>query len=222
MKIKIKMILVDDHSLFRIGLVHLFNSQPDFQVVGEASTIEDAISLVETKHPDLVLMDLGLPDGSGVASVSKILQIDPNTNIVLLTIHESVDFALTAIELGAKGFLLKNISASALLTSLRALEKGELAVSRTIMSRFINDFKPFLARYRGQETSKVDVTLTRREIDILIALGEGDSNMAIAKRYMISENTVKVHVHNILRKLKLQNRHEAANYAERVGLVYKN
>lgn len=216
-----KVVLVDDHSLFRSGLVHSFTSQPDFTVVGEASTIKEAISVVKSMHPDLVLMDLGLPDGSGIDAVPKILQIDPDINIVFLTIHGSDELAFNAIQVGAKGFLIKDISASALLTALRGLEKGELAVPRIVLSRFVNELKPF-AHHRGGEYPNTEVTLTKREIDILVALGEGYSNKAIAKRYAISVNTVKVHVHNILRKLKVQSRREAATYAQRIGLVHKN
>jgi len=215
------MILVDDHSLFRSGLLYLFNSQPDFEVVGEAGTIKEAIPLVKTKRPDIVLMDLGLPDGSGIEAVAKILQVDPDINIVFLTIHGSDELAFNAIQLGAKGFLQKDISANALLTALRSLEREELAVPRKVLSRFVEDLKPFLSHHLGRENATTEVTLTRREIDILIALSEGDSNKAIAKRYSISENTVKVHVHNILRKLKLQSRYEAAKYAQRVGFVKK-
>lgn len=217
-----RMILVDDHSLFRSGLVHLFNSQPDFTVVGEASTIKEAIAAVKSGNPDLILMDLGLPDGSGIDAISKILQINPGIDIVFLTIHGSDELAFNAIQMGAKGFLLKDISASALLTALRGLEKGELAVPRTVLSRFVTDLKPLYAHQRGGETPNAEVTLTRREIDILVALGEGFNNKEIARRYSISVNTVKVHVHNILKKLKIQNRRAAAAYAQRMGLVTTN
>lgn len=216
-----KLILVDDHSLFRSGLLHLFNSQPDFEVVGEASTIKEAVPLLKTKHPELVLMDLGLPDGSGIDAIPEILQIDPKINIVFLTIHGSDEIAFTALQMGAKGFLLKDISAPALLTALRGIKNDELAVPRKTLSRFVNDLKPFFFRGRGGENNNSEVTLTKREIDVLIALGEGDNNEAIAKRYSISKNTVKVHVHNILRKLKVQSRYEAAAYARRIGLVNK-
>jgi len=217
-----KMILVDDHSLFRSGLVHLFNSQPDFTVVGEASTIKETIAAIKSEHPDLILMDLGLTDGSGIDAVSKILQIDPDVNIVFLTIHGSDKLAFNAIQAGAKGFLQKDISASALLTALRGLEKGELAVPRTVLSRFVNDLKHLYPHRSSEETQNTEATLTRREIDILIALGESYNNKEIAEKYSISVNTVKVHVHNVLRKLKVHNRREAAAYAQRIGLVDRN
>jgi two-component system nitrate/nitrite response regulator NarL len=213
-----RLIIVDDHSLFRGALVYLFHSQPGFEVVGEASTIKEALALVDVQHPDLIIMDVGLPDGSGIDTISKILQKIPDVNIVLLTIHASDESAFTAIRLGAKGFLLKDISAPALLTALHGLSKGELAVSRAVLSRYVTELRP-LFMPRGGDGSGSETTLTFREIELLAELSSGDSNSEIARRLSISENTVKIHVHNILHKLKLQSRQEAATYARRHGLV---
>ncbi len=216
-----KLIVVDDHSLFRSGLVNLFNSQPDFEVVGEASTIKEALTLVETHRPDLVVMDLGLPDGSGVDAISKILQKKPNVDIVFLTIHASEQLAFAAIRLGAKGFLLKDIAAPALLNALRRLKKGELAVSRLVLSHFVNETLPFFASRNGERINS-DSILTFRELEVITELSTGDSNREIAQRLSISENTVKVHVHEILRKLKLSSRQGVAEYARRHGLGKEN
>ena len=213
-----KLVIVDDHSLFRSGLIQLFNSQPDFEVVGEAGTIKDAISLIEIQCPDLIIMDVGLPDGSGLDAISKILRVKKDANIVFLTIHASDESAFTAIRLGAKGFLLKDIAAPALLNSLRGLERGELAVPRTTLSHFVNELLPFISLH-NDNTNSPDVTLTSREIEILASLGEGLSNKEIANNFSISENTVKVHVHNVLDKLKVRNRLEAGAYARRIGLT---
>jgi len=213
-----RLIIVDDHSLFRSGLAHLFNSQSDFEVVGEAGTIKEALSLIDVQNPDLIIMDVGLPDGSGIDTISKILRKSPDVQIVLLTIHASDESAFSAIRLGAKGFLLKDIAAPALLTALRGLQRGELAVSRKVLSRYIHELMP-LRSIRGGDKDCVETTLTMREIEMLAALGTGDSNSAIARRFSLSENTVKIHVHNILQKLKLQSRQEAAAYALRHGLT---
>lgn len=212
-----KVIIVDDHSLFRNGLAHLFKSQPDFEVIGEAGTIKEALSIVEEKHPELVLMDLGLPDGSGIDVISRFLQIKPDLNIVFLTIHDSEENAFTAIRHGAKGFLMKDIPAAALLSTLRGLKRGELAVSRAVLSRFVNELLLFNTSYSGDRTNR-DVTLTFREIEVMGELANDYSNTEIAHHLSISENTTKVHVHNILHKLKLQSRQEAAAYARRFGL----
>lgn len=212
-----KLIIVDDHSLFRSGLVTLFNSQRDFEVVGEAGTIKETLSLLETHHADLVLIDEGLPDGSGIDAIPRILQKKPDIYIVFLTIHASEELAFAAIRLGAKGFLLKDIAAPALLNALRQLKKGELAVSRLILSHFINETM-HLFTLRGGDRINSDSILTIREMEVIVELKKGGSNRDIAQRLSISENTVKVHVHEILRKLKLNSRQEVAEYARRHGL----
>ena len=215
-----RVLLVDDHSLFRSGLAYLFNSQTDFEVVGEADTIKGALALVETHQPDLIIMDVGLPDGSGLDAVTKILHKKPDANIVFLTVHASDESAFTAIRLGAKGFLIKDIASPALLIALRGLQRGELAVSRKVLSRYVQELIP-LHSMRGGDTNGLETTLTMREIDILAGLAAGDSNSEIASRLSISENTVKIHVHNILHKLKMPGRQEAAAYARRHGLMYR-
>lgn len=215
-----KLIIVDDHSLFRNGLATLFTSQPDFEVVGEAGTIRDALSLVESRRPDLVLMDLGLSDGSGIDAIPKMLQIKQDIHIVILTIHGSDENAFAAIRLGAKGFLIKDISAPALLSALRHLEQGELAIPRSTLSRFVEEYMPFIAPRAGDRIG-AEVTLTLREIEVLAEISGGASNAEIARTLSITENTAKVHVHNILHKLKLQTRQDASAYARRLGLVRK-
>jgi two-component system nitrate/nitrite response regulator NarL len=212
-----KIILVDDHSLFRAGLVHLFASQRDFEVVGEASTIKEALLLIRAKRPDIIMMDVGLPDGSGIDAIPRILQEKEDINIVMLTIHASDESAFASIRLGARGFLAKDISTVALLTALRGLKRGELAVSRAVLCRYVTELLPFSSPRTGNPDA-ASVALTFREIELLSELSTGGSNSEIAQRLSISEHTVKIHVHNILRKLKLQSRQEAAAYAHRHGL----
>ena len=190
-----KMIIVDDHSLFRSGLTGVFNAQPDFEVVGEASTIRDALSLFETKKPDLVMLDVSLPDGSGIDAIHRFRKIKEDAAIVILTIHASDEHVFRAIRLGARGFLLKNISAAAMLNALRGLKHGELAVSRTTLSNFIDQSLPLMVSHTERNAS--EITLTMREIEVLAQLTIADSNLEIARRLSISENTVKIHVHNV-------------------------
>jgi len=218
-----KVLIVDDHALFREGLVSLFKSQPDFTVVGEADSVNEAVRKASALRPDLVIMDLGLPDGSGMDAMQDILARQPNMKVVFLTIHDSDEQAFAAIRRGAKGFLIKNIPVSKLLTALRALERGEIAVSRTVLSRFINEILRW-GQVRGPERAGVG-GLTTRELDVLAELSTGASNREIATRLVISENTLKIHIHNILDKLKLRNRKEAAEFALRHGLgrpIYPN
>jgi len=214
-----RVIVVDDHSLFRAGLKALFDSQPDFEVVGEAGTIKDAVALVRSQQPDLVLMDIGLPDGSGIDVIPDMLDETKKINIVLLTVHASEELAFTAIRHGAKGFLQKDIPMEALLTALRRLECGELAISRSMLSQMVDELSPLAFHKKNSGSS--EVTLTGREIEVLEELGSGYYNNEIAEHLSISENTVRVHVHRILKKLDLHNRREASAYARRNGLVKK-
>lgn len=213
-----RVMIVDDHGLFRSGLVSLFNSQPDFKVVDEAGTLKEAISTAEATHPDLIIMDLGLPDGTGIEAMSRILQKNPHVMVVFLTIHASDERAFAALRLGAKGFLLKDIAAPKLLAALRGLQRGELALPRDVQSRFVEEILHFIKPQSTQEAS-AQMTLTPRQLEVLAELTSGDSNREIAERLSISENTLKVHVHNILGKLDLNSRQEAADYARRHGFV---
>lgn len=211
-----RLMIVDDHGLFRGGLVSLFKSQPDFDVVGEASTLKDALDQLETAQPDLILLDLGLPDGSSLESLSKLFRKLPDVRIVFLTIHASDENAFKALRQGAHGFLLKDIEGSKLINALRGVERGELAVSRAVLSRFVIEIRQITPSRQGKATG-LQAALTPRELEVLAELTTDDSNRSIAGRLSISENTLKVHVHNILNKLELGNRKEAADLARRHG-----
>lgn len=210
-----KVLVVDDHILFREGLVSLLRNQPDFDVLGEAGTVREAISQAALLKPDLILLDFTLPDGNGLEATEAILALDPNVKIVFLTVHESDDRLFSAVRAGARGYLLKNLSVSNLLASLRALERGEAAISRVMMGRILEEFS---RDGRGGDNHFLPVELTTREMEILQQLSTNASNREIAGRLYISENTVKNHVHNILEKLKLSNRREAVDYARRLGV----
>ena len=212
-----RLMIVDDHVLFRESLVSLLNNQPDIKVVGEAGTATEAISLAEDLSPDLILMDIGLPDYDGLEAARIILSSQPNIKIVMLTIHEADDLLFKAISSGAKGYLLKNMPVVKLLAAVRALERGEAALSRTMTSRIIDHYTQILSG-QGYAQSAFDM-LTPRELDVLRLLADGADNSQIAKALVLTENTVKVHVHNILKKLNVHNRRQAANYAEQRGLM---
>jgi DNA-binding NarL/FixJ family response regulator len=203
--------------LFREGLVSLLDSQDDFEVVGEAGCVQEAIELARKVDPELILMDFSLPDGTGLDATVSILAEKPEIKIVFLTVHENDERLFAAIRTGAKGYLLKNQSVKNLLASLRALNKGEAAISRTMMTRIMEEFQ------RGEHPQDDPPPglseLTTREVEILRELATNASNREISARLFISENTVKNHVHNILEKLKLSNRREAVEYARHVGLA---
>ena len=211
-----KIVIVDDHVLFREGLAAIIGSEPDVEIIGQAGTVREAIELVKISKPDMVLMDFGLPDGTGADATRAILQEHPKCKIVFLTMSEEDDDLLAAIRSGAKGYLLKNMQPAKLVSSLRSVQKGESALSRSMTLRVMEE----LARTKeSQRPGEGNPTLTRRELEVLRELASGLSNLEIAERLFISENTVKYHVHSILEKLNLSDRREAAIYAREHNLL---
>lgn len=216
-KTHMRLLLVDDHILFREGLVSLLDGQPDIEVVGETGSIQGAVKLARELAPDLILMDFTLPDGTGLEATKAILAESPETNIVFLTVHDREEYLFHAIRSGAKGYLLKNVPLSNLLSYLRGIGRGEAAISLTMVSHILEEF--YHTRHASQPQSDELNSLTLREIELLQELATGASNREIARRLVISENTVKVHVRHILEKLNLKNRREAINYARQQGLI---
>lgn len=209
----IRLIVVDDHNLFREGLVAIIRSEPEIQVIGQAGTVRDAVEMVRSLAPDLVLMDFSLPDGTGVDATREILQEQPQCKIVFLTMSEEDENLFAAIRGGAKGYLLKNMQPKKLVAAIKSVHQGESALSRSMTMRLMEE----LARTKSSE-HRGDPTLTRRELEILRELASGFSNSEIATHLVVSENTVKYHVHSILTKLGLSDRREAADYARKHGI----
>ncbi len=211
-----RILIVDDHILFREGLTGLLRAQPDMEVIGECGTMNEAISQALLLKPDVVLMDFSLPDGTGLEATRAILAELPLTEIIFLTVHDNDERLIAAMRAGAKGYLLKNLSVNKLLASLRALERGEAAISRTMMARILEEFAQ--SRPASASAPSPLVGLTSREIEVLQELADAITNQEIATRLFISENTVKNHIHNILEKLNLHNRREAIEFARKNGL----
>jgi two-component system NarL family response regulator len=209
-----KIIIVDDHVLFREGLAAIIRSETDIEIMGQAGSVQEAIELVKTLKPDLVLMDFGLPDGTGADATRAILKEYPQCKIIFLTMSEEDEHLFAAIRSGAKGYLLKNMRPSKLISTLRSVQQGESALSRSMTLRLMEELA------RTKETPRTgDPTLTRREMEVLRELASGVSNQEIAQHLFISENTVKYHVHSILEKLNLSDRRDAAIYAREHGLI---
>jgi len=209
-----KIIIVDDHVLFREGLASIIRSEPDIEIAGLAGTVREAVEMADIIKPDIILMDFTLPDGTGADASHQILGKHPDSKIVFLTMSEQDEDLFAAIRSGAKGYLLKNMQPQKLVVALRAVQQGESALSRSMTMRVMEEFSHTkLSEYLE------DATLTHREIDVLRALAAGLSNQEIAKQLVISENTVKYHVHSILEKLNLPDRKEAATYARKHGLI---
>lgn len=212
----IKVMIVDDHTMLREGLVSLLEPQPDFEVVGEAGTVDEAVEKAIALKPDLVLMDYGLPGGSGVDATRAILRELPETNIVFLTVHEADDDLFAALRSGAKGYLLKNIPVSKMIAALRGLARGEAPLSRQMTSRVVAEFTH--GRPLSRERSGAAHALTKRELEVLMAMTTGATNREIADRLYVSVNTIKNHVHSILEKLELKDRRAAIRFAREQGL----
>ena len=209
-----KIIIVDDHVLFREGLAAIIRSETDIEIMGQAGSVQEAIEVVKTLKPDLVLMDFGLPDGTGADATRAILKEYPQCKIIFLTMSEEDEHLFAAIRSGAKGYLLKNMRPSKLISTLRSVQQGESALSRSMTLRLMEELA------RTKETPRTgDPTLTRREMEVLRELASGVSNQEIAQHLFISENTVKYHVHSILEKLNLSDRRDAAIYAREHGLI---
>jgi DNA-binding NarL/FixJ family response regulator len=210
-------LIADQHILFCEGLERLLSHEPDFRVIGRASRVQEAVDKVIHLAPDLVLMETELLDGSGLEAMQEILARRPECNVVILTNHDSDSHLFDAFRFGARGYWVKDSPFAKLLTALRALRSGELVLSRAMTSRVVDEF------YRTQLHKTQDPTaldaLTARELQVLGQLATGASNRDIAERLVISEYTVKAHVRNILDKLGLKNRSQAAGLARRLGFA---
>jgi DNA-binding NarL/FixJ family response regulator len=209
-----KLLIVDDHILFREGLAAIIRPERDFEIIGLAGTVKEAVEMAAAAQPDMVLMDFTLPDGTGAEATRQILETHPKCKIIFLTMSEEDEDLLEAIRSGAKGYLLKNMQPQKLVVALRSVQKGESALSRSMTMRLMEE----LSRTKKAEYPQA-ATLTHREMDVLRAIASGMSNQEIAKHLFISENTVKYHVHSILGKLSLTDRKEVTAYAREHGLM---
>lgn len=211
-----KILIVDDHVLFREGLVSILQPRPEFDVVGEAGSVSEAVEKARLHKPDMILMDWGLPDGDGAQASQLILSELPECKIIFLTIYEADEKLFSAIRCGAKGYMLKNVPSTKLLQALLDVDQGKPALSRAMTARLMEEFSQTSAANYQQNNSFEK--LSSREKDVLQEVINGATNREIATTLFISENTVKHHIHNILDKLGVENRRQAAKYAREHGL----
>jgi DNA-binding NarL/FixJ family response regulator len=211
-----RIVIVDDHILFREGLSAIIKAEPDIDVVGLVGSVQGAIETVCKLKPDIVLMDFNLPDGTGAEASRQIIQDYPDCKVVFMTMSDKDEDLLAAIRSGAVGYLLKDMTPSKLVAAIRAVQQGEGALSRSMTLRVMQE----LSRTKDPEAAGDPALgkLTRREKDILLELVAGKSNQEIAQALFISENTVKYHVHSLLDKLNLKDRKEAADFAREHGI----
>lgn len=210
----IKVLIVDDHKLFRQGLISLMNTRDDLvQVVGEADTGAEAVRLAGLLRPDIVLMDIYMPERNGIEATREIRERYPGIAVVILTSSESDEHLQEAVRLGIAGYLLKNLDGEELFNLLAGIERGEAAMTKAMAARLLKG----IAR-RAMDDERGEEALSERELVVLRLVARGDSNAQIADALSISVNTVKSHLRNILDKLQLKNRTQIAAYAIERGL----
>lgn len=211
-----RILITDDHSLFRDGLRSLLTAQ-GHEVIGEAKNGREALVLARELKPDLVLMDISMPEVDGITATRMIVAEMPDTKVVILTASEEEGTLFDAIKSGAQGYLLKNLEADAFFDMLERVKRGEPALTPTLAKKLLQEFaKPTEAAAPVHQND----ALTAREREVLELMVEGiTSNRKLARRLGVSENTVKFHVRNILDKLRLHNRAEVVGYALRHGMV---
>ncbi|NLF12987.1 MAG: response regulator transcription factor [Anaerolineaceae bacterium] len=215
---KLRVLLADDHSLFREGLCGILNTLPDFEVVGEANDGLEVMVKARELTPDLIIMDVSMPGCNGVEATQKIKAELPKTTIVMLTVSDDDEQLFEAIKSGAQGYLLKSIRSRDLINMLRGAVRGEAAISPTLGGRMLDEFRR-LAQQPARQSGEDVAVLTGREQEVLGLVAGGATDMEIAEALCLSVHTVKSHMRNILAKLHLSHRHEAAQFALREGLI---
>jgi two-component system response regulator NreC len=212
----IRLLLVDDHAVVRSGLRTLLEHEADLEIVGEAGTAREAVERVKELQPDLVLMDIGLPDQSGIEATQSIKRAWPQVAVVALTIHEDEEYFFPMLQAGASGYVPKRAAPEELLTAIRTAALGEIYLYPSLAKLLVRDF---LHGTHPNGTPTALDELTEREREVLAYLAEGSSNPEIAEALVISPKTVARHRENIMRKLNLHTRTELVKYAIRKGII---
>jgi two-component system NarL family response regulator len=212
----VRVLVVDDHALFRHGLLQVLRTTPDIEVVAEASDAPSAIDLAAVWLPDVVLMDVRMPGMNGIEAARRIRAAQPAVRILMLTESEDEDDLYGAVRAGATGYLLKEVAIDEIADAIRAVANGQALVSPMMTTKLLSEFNALSRRVEEGHDGR---RLTRRELEVLRLIARGLSNKDIAAELVIAENTVRNHVRNILEKLEVRSRVEAAMYAVREKLV---
>jgi two-component system, NarL family, response regulator LiaR len=211
----IRILLADDHALFRQGMKSLLESEPDLRVIGEAQNGREAVRYAADTKPDIILMDIQMPELDGVRATQSILEINAQANVIILTMYRQDSYVFEAVKAGARGYLLKDADASELIDAIRRVNDGDTLLDPEMAKNVLEDFHAKKESLPDEKRGD----LTEREAAILRLLAQGSSNQEIALKLNISEKTVRNRLSEIFAKLQLNNRTQAALYAIREGLA---
>ncbi|MCL4465982.1 MAG: response regulator transcription factor [Chloroflexi bacterium] len=220
---KVKILIADDHPIFRQGLRGILNEEPEFEVVGETADGNQAVDLSQTLSPDVLLIDAHLPGKDGIEVARAVKMHSPSTGIIIMTAQDDEEQLFQAIKVGAAGYYLKDIEPATLLEAIRRVSVGEYLINESVLtkplvaSRVLKQFRDLALA--GQDVEPLFVPLSAREIEVLEYIARGNSNKEIARALKISDQTVKNHITSILRKLAVNDRTQAVVYALRHGWI---
>jgi two-component system, NarL family, response regulator NreC len=212
---KIRVLIADDHAILRSGLRMLVDAQTDMTVIAEARNGNEAIQIVRTTLPDVVILDVTMPERGGLNAIHDILQYSPDTRILVLTMHEELAYLRTALAAGASGYVLKKSVDADLLSAVRAVQKGRTYVDSELASELIQPALPM----RGRSQNKITEVLSERELQVLKLVAEGFSSREIAERIFVSVKTVETYRGRFAEKLGLTSRADIVRYALETGLL---
>jgi two-component system response regulator NreC len=208
--VKIRILLTDDHTLFRQGIKTLISAEPDMEVVGEASNGADAVTRAAETRPDVVLMDIGMTGLSSFEAIRQIKRNRPETKVLFLTMYDDEDYLVECMEVGAGGYVLKDSPAAQLISAIRDVNRGGSYLSPRMLSQLVDDFR---SRIKSAHRLPRFATLTAREKEVLKVLAEGSSVKEIANSLKLSVKTVEAHKFNLMRKLDIHNKAQLVQYA---------
>ncbi|QGQ48153.1 response regulator [Metabacillus sediminilitoris] len=224
---KTKIVIIDDHQLFREGVKRILDFEPSFEVVAEGDDGEDALAIVEAHKPDVVIMDINMPKVNGVEATKQLIEANAETKVIILSIHDDENYVTHALKTGASGYLLKEMDADTLIEAVKVVADGGSYLHPKVTHNLVNEFRR-LATSSGQAATAQALQpeirrplhiLTRRECEVLQMLADGKSNRGIGEALFISEKTVKNHVSNILQKMNVNDRTQAVVVAIKNGWV---
>ena len=215
-KSKIRLMLADDHVVVRSGLRMLLDVRPDIEIVGEAESGREAVEKAKTLRPDVILMDIQMPDMNGIEATERLKEVAPDTAVLALTMHEDDHYFFEMLHAGAAGYLPKRAAPDELLEAIRTVSKGEVFLYPSLATRLVQDY---LKRAESGDQPLVQDDLTPRELEVLTLIAEAMTNPEIADELVISVKTVDRHRENIMRKLNMHSRIDLVKYAIKMGLI---